>query len=460
MHNATPTAAIATILLLCALPLGANSGTADRERILAAVKEKASHYRESLKSPWHPGFPSDYYFIQSDFQNALRYASATHDTAILDELSGVALASLKNLKRTRSHIGNGKSCFPAKLGGHYLMWLPPENHLCKGKGTGLPKENILDTAQYSYFLASLVNAIASQATLTGNMAAAIRVLPRLLAFDQYYRLVFGSKPFGRYGWGCGAGDFSGYQNVSVLKKRLYGKLPGATTAPPYCNAVTDTEILLLGGVAELVLASEKRYGVLYPQLKGLFEAYLAHGSGLLASRAKTYEISPGIWGQSFGAGDMDGHPDYRYAGYDGAAYPNVADKRSPAKTAWDISHARRIVHVFESLLLASGGAGYAYPSTRDMGLLANNFYHRVFNGDINNPKFCNFMDGTNGWYRVGYRGRANYGIGPYNLTGEAVAGGFGFWAKYNPNLGKAIQSANHNAPNDLQGLPSLQALPN
>jgi hypothetical protein len=441
-------------ILMMLLPL--LSAASEQERIESAVKASVSKYLSEMANPyWRTGYGSAFYYIPFDLQNALRYAKEHRNDTILDDMSALVLESAKRLKRTQYYAFKSDKCEVRKLNAPYLMWLPPEK-----KCAGLPKEIILETAQYSYFVASLLNAITHSDYPTANMLKVVKIFPRIIAYDTYYRLIFASAPFNRFGWGCGIGDFSGHQNIAVLTKRLYGKLPGSTNTKPYCNVVTDTELLLLGGVAELIAADENRIGVtkdiniLYPLLKGHLKGYLVNGSRLLKSRTKDYEISPGIWGQTFGAGDWDGHRDYQYSGYNGYAYPKETDK-SEKQTAWDISHARRLVHVLESMLNVAGSVGFSYPSRQDMERLANQFYYKVFNGDKTFPRFSNYMNGDNGWYRVGYRGREGYGIEPYGFTAEATASGYGFWAKYNQDIRPVIAKAIENKPNDLQSLPSI-----
>ena len=62
--------------------------------------------------------------------------------------------------------------------------------------------------------------------------------------------------------------------------------------------------------------------------------------------------------------------------------------------------------------------------------LANQFIYGSFNKDLVYPKFSNFMDGTNGWYRVGYH-NTGFGYAPYDLSVSAITGGYGFWSEYN-----------------------------
>ena len=60
--------------------------------------------------------------------------------------------------------------------------------------------------------------------------------------------------------------------------------------------------------------------------------------------------------------------------------------------------------------------------------------------DFRRPAFTIYMDGTNGWYRVGYSGRRGFAYGPYDLSISVITGGYGFWNKYNPDLIKVMDA--------------------
>ena len=46
--------------------------------------------------------------------------------------------------------------------------------------------------------------------------------------------------------------------------------------------------------------------------------------------------------------------------------------------------------------------------------MVNQYVYRVFNGDYSRPLFHNYLDGSDGWHRVGYHGAAfGYPPSPY-----------------------------------------------
>ena len=50
------------------------------------------------------------------------------------------------------------------------------------------------------------------------------------------------------------------------------------------------------------------------------------------------------------------------------------------------------------------------------------------------------MDGSNGWFRVGYEERPGFGYGPWDMSIAALTGGYGFWSVYNPDVKEVYQA--------------------
>ncbi len=69
-----------------------------------------------------------------------------------------------------------------------------------------------------------------------------------------------------------------------------------------------------------------------------------------------------------------------------------------------------------------------------MTMFANQYAYKVFNKDFEQPLFSNYFDGTDGWYRVGYSNRLNYGYGPSDLSIASLTGGFAYWSIYNSDV--------------------------
>lgn len=157
------------------------------------------------------------------------------------------------------------------------------------------------------------------------------------------------------------------------------------------------------------------------------------------------------------------YPDNRYAGYAGAEKPVVctADRDGTlgprsvvplesvpllSDAGWDISHARRLVHVLDALERNRsaigeiwGGAGSDVREAAFSKAFATNLLANVWNGDTEYPLFVNYWSGANGWYRVAWdngTGQCREGTAPFGLTASFPAGGYATWSRYQPLIGR------------------------
>eukprot|EP01106_Pelomyxa_sp_JSP_P007837 TRINITY_DN2267_c0_g1_i2.p1 TRINITY_DN2267_c0_g1~~TRINITY_DN2267_c0_g1_i2.p1 ORF type:complete len:476 (-),score=46.98 TRINITY_DN2267_c0_g1_i2:55-1482(-) len=152
-----------------------------------------------------------------------------------------------------------------------------------------------------------------------------------------------------------------------------------------------------------------------------------------------------VQGTNFDLGVWDNYFDYMYSNYTGLLPDgeNPADAGIPPQpgtnVGWDISHARRFCHFFFTFDECRDYLLSSFPNEILVGL-TNQVIYRVFNKNFTFPLFTNFMDGTNGWYRVNYNGRPHFGYPPYGLTTSYPTGGYGFWAMYNQHTSEVMQS--------------------
>jgi len=112
-------------------------------------------------------------------------------------------------------------------------------------------------------------------------------------------------------------------------------------------------------------------------------------------------------------------------------------KEKENQIGWDISHARRFIHLFNTLYENRDITNDNFPDENVMKKLTNQILYKTFNRDFEEPLFTNFMDGTNGWYRVGYHGDG-FAYAPYDLSISLITGGYGFWNKYNKDMEKLM----------------------
>lgn len=152
--------------------------------------------------------------------------------------------------------------------------------------------------------------------------------------------------------------------------------------------------------------------------------------------------------------------DHRYAGHEGQDKPLVCPRNDKSRAAgaekaaapllridaatvprradvgWDLSHARRLVHVLDALERNRNAMARVFDLNRkelppeDLALrFANALVALSWNGDHGRPLFRNYLSGANGWYRVGYAaaGACNEGTPPFGLSESFVTGGYAAW---------------------------------
>jgi len=226
-----------------------------------------------------------------------------------------------------------------------------------------------------------------------------------------------------------------------LRGKALGLLKDSPDDPDYCHAVVDTDMWIVAGLVRMLAARAK-----VPSLVSLpagdeaaLKAYLGEAVDLMQKRLvkttlKDFSGKP-AGGAVHDPGMFDQHSGHAYTGYHGKTFPTKADKKVHKGTGWDISHGRRLVHVYETLYRHKAITGKAFPDADTMKRLANQFAYASFNKDLAKPLFHNFVDGSNGWYRVGYHG-PGFAYGPHDLSMAGPTGGYGFWTKYNPDIEK------------------------
>jgi hypothetical protein len=273
-----------------------------------------------------------------------------------------------------------------------------------------------------------------QAKRTHTMQEFVRKFTPIL-LDHYKRWIFDEVgPFQVRGWGCtvkGKYVASGMNHFEFITKKLKREL-GDSDSPGYCNSVTDTDMWIIAGVSNLLAAykKENRLARIPSEDFERLIIYVKTGEKLLKSRI-TYSILKNfegktVEGANFGRGAWDDHPTYAYAGCNTEKYPainslsNIKWKRSGL--GWDLSHARRFVHVFEALFRNKKLLNLEFPTEALMEKFANQLIYSTFNRDFKKPLFTNFMDGSNGWFRVGYRKRVGFGYGPWDMSIAVLTG--------------------------------------
>lgn len=359
------------------------------------------------------------YDVQEESNSLLIYAA--NDYWLLDEMLSVYLGAINTLVITDQY----QFYYYQQSGYSTHTLLRPCRMWLK---SGI--EELISISQFLYLIADALNIVSKIGNKSATMIQFTDAFKPVL-IDHYQRWIFDPVgPFQVRGWGCWYSATNEYVQTAMnhytfLTKMLNRDLGDSTS---YCNSVGDTDMWIIAGVAKLAAT--------FPEITHCYTDYIDLGVSLLKSRMTTSSLTnlngTTVQGNNFDIGVWDDHPDYAYAGYTCQAYPTTPVHK--VGTAWDISHARRFVNVFQALYDNKAALGLTWPSLSAMQRLANQFVYGTFNRNFETPLFTNFMNGDNGWYRVGYAGQPNFGYGPYDLSDAAITGGYAWWGKYNADI--------------------------
>jgi len=128
-------------------------------------------------------------------------------------------------------------------------------------------------------------------------------------------------------------------------------------------------------------------------------------------------------------------------------------KKTLTKVGTDISHARRFNWFFETVKRFGKPFGVSISDEALEGW-ANNLALRVSRGTVDDPRFTVFLDGVDGWYRVGYSGRKHFGYTSGDMDIHFVASSYGIFGVYNSRIHdwmKAWASKNRTALDGYHG---------
>ena len=404
------------------------------ELLANATAEEFPKLRQKISNQ-APTFnpPDTIYSVAADVYPLLEAAARSKNAEYIDSLCSLfvsANASLRLIDAAIVHdIGTFNYSAPVRV------WRSPGPD---------GQEDILSSSQFLYGVSRAASAVASLPAKerTRAMLRLVR-FAREHAWSTYRRWVWpvsGEGLFEMKGYGCPAGHARG----NGLADKAYGHeqfvrllLSRSFQGPPvFCNAVSDVTLWIIAATTELLYVHTAGLLPLSSQHLKQLKQYVALGARLAESRLTPTNLTGGLEGLTFDEGMFVGSPTYEYAGCTQSTFPTTA---CPAKTtSWDISHGRRFVPVFSTLdrLRRLTGSHFDY-----FPRLCRQFEMAVWNGDTGRPLFSNFMDGSNGWYRVGYAGRSGFGYGPWALSNVAVDGGWGLWADKCPNISSRLGAA-------------------
>jgi len=187
---------------------------------------------------------------------------------------------------------------------------------------------------------------------------------------------------------------------------------------PWDTAIFDIDLWLVASAAEVLgaNANDPSLAPLDAQQLAMLHSAVDTGTRFFRSRQNDYPATKNFQGQqvgsiTFGNGDYTAHPDFDYSGVTTEQFPSPAQKLRLADAGWDMMHAFRLPVFMRVLYDNRKATGSDWPQYHDLQLFANQYVYRVFNGNYSRPLFHNYLDGSDGWHRVGYHG-GNFGYPP------------------------------------------------
>lgn len=317
----------------------------------------------------------------------------------------------------------------------------------------------LTVAQYLYEVAVLLRAIAAlpPEEIRGHPSLERAVQVADLAFDHYRNWILYDPRYSHHSLGC-PGEYTHWELLLAKDDPRFYDAPGAQRR---CRLFTDLDLFIVAGLVEMLAAHREAPELfeLEPTERRDLHRYLDDALRGIARRVHLHRVEDfddrPVDAADFEPGLLSRSDEHVYAGYRGESFPKEKDRRPVPGVGWDISHARRFVDVFDTLHRHRDVTGQSFPDEQVMRAFANQFAYVIFNGDLEKPLFTNFFDGSNGWYRVNYAGREKFGYAPYDLSYVGLVGGYGFWARYNPDIERVNEALLRMVLADVKSAPEL-----
>jgi hypothetical protein len=239
-----------------------------------------------------------------------------------------------------------------------------------------------------------------------------------LAQDHYVRWAFGPPNIWQVrGWGCDTRVFDLTEFTQLRLDRSLGKGKAS-----YCAAPTSGDLLLAVGITSLLHAS-----AIAPDLVMLSDFERQRLTALVKLQAKftasrlVYDTAVDRQGRSvttvdFDPGAWSSYPDFAYAADEALQFPEQPVPPKPG-VGWDFSHAYRIAWAMLTFASNPHIVGIDVDWSGASDAFARQIAIRVLESDADGlPRFRNYLDGSNGWYRVNYSNRQGSGYPPYAMS--------------------------------------------
>ncbi len=405
------------------------------------------------------------YDLQLETFNLLIYTHNQKRYELMDDLIGVYLEAFKHIKYKRENkiitaIGSNASLDTYCSSNFAMarpMWMVNYNKTIKNSNDvvirtiSFEQEHSLNSGNFLQMVARAM-LYASQVPIDqrgGNINVLLSNNITNIIIDHYKRWLNEDTTSQAQGWGCDPhSSLNCYTMREYLEIITNGNLwKNNINNKQHCNAIIGEIMSAIGGVSDILASHEMNStGVgLKTPVKSIFVDFVKKGSTLIESRLSDKPNN----GMVMDAGYWKNHTEYKFSNtLNEVSCATMLTPSVNEETTVDLSHARKWVHVFESLHLNRWVVNSSFPDEEIMTKLSNQFAYNVFNGDYKFPLFSNYFGGAKGWHRVDYKkGKDKNGIdqkgngyAPYFYSVVAYEGGFTFWSTYNKGIEKIRNS--------------------
>jgi hypothetical protein len=378
--------------------------------------------------------PIELYFIGSQSYNLLLYAFKKKNALLIEELLQLYLKTIPYIQKTKKyniyHLNEFKEKSTITLKKPIYIWSNKSGD-----------EELISSAQFLFVLSFAVNRISDlpNKERTKTMNFFIKSFSPIL-LSHYKRWLLGVEEkgkkiklgsFSRRGWGC-KDKKSNYIYARTLSQMIEELGNKSYHGASYCNVIADPSLLIVSGLGYYLAGTEDKNQKILK--KPFISAVKILSKTFKKFTLKDLKNKP-INILSFQEGAWYGHPDYDYSEYNGSTFPKKTDKKSHRLVGVDVAHASRLLYLLEMLSENKSKFNIMFPTHNDMKMFTDGFLYKVFNQNLQKPLFKNYMNGSNGWFRVNYDSRKGYGYAPYRIgSSGAVLGGYPRLSKYNKKI--------------------------
>jgi len=420
-------ALFASIIIFIYLFLLKDSDNLDKKilDLWSGAKSELTHSLSDLNSS-----SQELYFLGISSYQIVDYSFKSAKGELIDDLLLLFLKTTPYLVYTDKYqfvyLNYRDRYLTKELTDSYPMWLDKDK-----------REDILASAQFLFTISMAINHIMQidPKDRTNTMHKFIQNFTPIVE-SHYRRWVLGTRDkkdntllgvLERRGWGC-KNNKEEYICNKTLREDIIG-LRSNYQGDSYCNSLTDEVMLVYAGLGYYLssyhhtiqnrelLESFRDAVTLFSQH---FKSYTSHDFN--GKEIETLGFEEGVWAE---------HPDFAYSLYSKNSFPPHGSSAINRGVGMDISHAGTVVAFLEMLISCKKELNINFPTDDQMKMFTNRFLYNVFNSDLQNPLFKNYMDGSNGWFRVIPDGS---GYAPYNLTSTALIRGYPRLGRFSPKL--------------------------